>query len=454
MTLRISAFRRRASRFAAVSILLLSGLAEAQPLPGTRDALFADANDEPAEVRWSCVDEFTLAYTYAKPRHWSRAVNRLAVDGRGELGAGAKWRLGARIDVDPVYQFSNRYRDDVRMNQRASAIWRETYIDFDARGWDFRVGAQNIVWGDVVGLFFADVVSARDSRDFLLPSFDMIRIPQWAVRAETSQGDLHAEFVWVPVPAFDREGKPGAEFHPSALSLPTSDIDASRFLEPERPARRLRHSNVGARVNGVVGGWDLAAFYYRSFAGAPTYYREAVADAREFVYRPRYDRIWQAGGTFNKDLGFGVVHGEAVYTRGQNHASTDPAASEGAVSRPTVDWIVSLDVPFTEMDGRLNLQAFQRVHLNGGDAGLAVKPGDFGVSAYISAKLAGRWEPQLLWIQTFGGGGGLIRPRLGYVPFKNASVGVGADIFTGPRDGYFGRYADRDRIYTEVRYSY
>jgi hypothetical protein len=28
------------------------------------------------------------------------------------------------------------------------------------------------------------------------------------------------------------------------------------------------------------------------------------------------------------------------------------------------------------------------------------------------------------------------------------------DIFTGPSDGYFGRYNNRDRVYSELRYDF
>lgn len=37
---------------------------------------------EPADAKLSGFYEFTPAYTYADPKHWSRAVSRLAVDAR------------------------------------------------------------------------------------------------------------------------------------------------------------------------------------------------------------------------------------------------------------------------------------------------------------------------------------------------------------------------------------
>ena len=427
----------------------------AREAPASRDALFGDGSPENQDAKISGFYEFTPAYTYADPKHWSRAVNRLAVDARGDLGSGVKWKLGARVDVDPVYMGSNFYLQDVKENQRVTAIWRENYLDFDVGGWDFRVGAQNIVWGDVVGLFLADVVSARDLRDFLLPSFDVIRIPQWSARVEYSKGDAHVEFVWIPVQSLDNIGKPGSDFYPAPLRSPTPDNVAAAFKDPDKPARTLENSSLGLRGNTLVYGWDVAAFYYRSFSSSPTFYRYATGvHSQPVVFQPRYDRIWQAGATFNKDFGTMVLHGEVVYANGQNFESSNLAVVDGVVARSTLDWIASLDIPFTEMNGRMNFQVFQRNYLDGGDDAVAVKSGDFGVSAFLSAKLAGAWEPQLLWIQSFGGGGSLVRPRLNWSPVKNTTLGLGIDIFTGSIDGYFGRYNNRDRVYGEVRYTF
>jgi hypothetical protein len=398
--------------------------------------------------------EFTGAYTYADPSHWSRAVNRFQLSAKGNLGANAKWTIGGRVDLDPVYASNDFYLSDVRNDQKRDALWRETYVDFSAAGWDFRVGAQNIVWGEVVALFVADVVSARDLRDFVLPSFDVIRKPQWAARAEYFWGDSHLELVWIPVATFDDIGKPGADFYPAPLPSPTSGTDAAQFLDPVRPARNLSNSNYGLRANTLVDGWDLAAFYYRSTSVAPTFYRiPGVTPGSSAVFQPRYDRFWQTGGTVSKDFGEFVARAEVVYGGSRDYEATDLAAPEGVVERKTLDWIVSAD--FTVFgDGRLNLQGFQRLYLNGGSDAVALKSGDFGASIQLTKKVTPTIEPEILWVQTFGGGGSMVRPRLNWYPIRNTKVSVGADIFTGDIDGLFGRYNNRDRVYTEVRYSF
>ena len=424
--------------------------------PPSKDALFG-TTAAPAErpgVKLSGSFEALGAYTYADPTHASRAVGRLALAARGELQENIKWKLSGRFDGDLVFASSGFYLDAVKRNQRATAVWGENYFDVSAGSWDFRVGAQQIVWGEVVGLFFADVVSARDTREFLLPSFDVIRIPQWAARAEYFTGDAHLELIWIPVPTFDRIGKPGADFYPVPLPSPTPANVAAQFNDPERPDRNLRNSNYGVRANTLISGWDLAAFYYRSFSTQPTFYRLPTGTlAQPFVFQPRYDRIWQAGGTVSKDLGELVLRGEAVYANGQRYSVTDPSIAQGVVQRSTLDAIVSVEFSLPG-DTRLNLQGFQRAYFDGGGGALAVKSDGFGASVFLSTKITQAFEPQILWIRNFKDAGGMVRPRLNWYPAKNTAVGLGVDILTGPADGYFGRYNNRDRAYAEVRFDF
>jgi hypothetical protein len=435
----------------AALVALAAGLA-----PGVRaaDAPLAGAGDGTGAPKISGFFDGLAAYTYGDPEHWSRAVARLQVTAQGRLSENVTWKLGGRADVDPLYFGSDFYSDRVEHDQRARFYYRENYLDVSAGDWSFRLGAQQIVWGEVAGLFFADVVSARDMRDFLLPSFDVIRIPQWAARAEYFSGDNHLELVWIPVPVFDQIGKPGSDFYPAPLPPDAVRDLASSFHDPVKPSRRLSNGNFGIRGNTLVDGWDLAAFYYRSFSTAPTLY--TVPDSTSplgVAFEPRYDRIWQAGGTVSKDFDTFVLRGEAVYTHGLGYRSLDPLVPEGVVRRNTIDAIASLEWPLPH-DTRLNLQLFGRQITDGGEGGLALKTAGLGGSVLVSTKLTSAWEPQFLWIQGFREQGGMIRPRLNWYPVKNTTVGFGMDIFTGPEDGLFGRYDNRDRVYTELRYDF
>jgi hypothetical protein len=435
--------RHEPYRGAAAAALVL--VAYCAPLAGSEK----DPADDTGAPRLGGFVASTVAYTYSDPSHWSRGVMRLQLFGEGRLGAHGKWRIGGRADVDPVIANSGFYLDAVGRDQRSDFFWRETYIDFSAGDWEFRLGAQNIVWGEVVGLFFADVVSARDLREYLLPSFDIMRQPQWAARAEYFFGDSKLELLWIPRPTFDNIGKPGSDFYPAPLPSPTPQAVADQFLEPLKPDNSLSNSNYGLRFGTLVDGWDVSAFYYRSLDVGPTFYRVAPD-----LYQPRYDRIWQIGSTVTKDLGNMVLRAEAVYSGGRSFSSFDPNAPQGVVTRNTLDWVISGERPLESVDGRVNVQVFQRLYFGGSADAVALDTGSFGASILVSAKVTPSIEPSILWLQGFGGAGGLVRPRVNWYAARNLVVGAGVDIFTGPEGGLFGRYGNRDRVYVEARYDF
>lgn len=394
-------------------------------------------------------------YTYPSPGHLSTAVIRAQVGSSGQINDNLKWKATLRGDFDPVYAWSDFYPDPARRDQRLYGIIGETYIDTSLKGWDLRLGRQNVVWGEMVGLFFADVVTAKDLRHFILPSFDIIRIPQWAARGEYFFGnDSHLELLWIPYATFDRIGKTGSEFYPFQVPAPAGF--ANNFRDDLYPDRTLANSNVGARYSMLRNGWDLSGFYYRSVDSAATFYREVQLTgpaSGTLVYTPRHDRIWQTGGTVSKDFtDSSVFKAEAVYTSGRSFSVTRLSQPGGVVQKDTIDYAMGLDFTLPE-DARFNVQWFQRVFL-GHDRDMLQDRFESGATFLYNRKIRPKLEGEILWIQSVNRWENLIRPRLVWKLEANLRVAAGIDIFNGPVTGALGRFADRDRIYVETRYDF
>jgi hypothetical protein len=422
--------------------------------PPSREGLFGDALERGARSAWPAWHGFVrseLAYTYAEPAHWSKLLVRSELDGEGALAAQVRYRIGARLDYDFVYDANRFYPPDVRRDQRVNVLLRENYLDIGAGDWDFRVGRQHIVWGEMVGLFFADVVSAKDLREFILPDFDTLRIPQWAGRAEYFKGDFHAEAIWIPVPSYDNIGKPGADFFPAAPPPPPGF--ATLYDNEQFPERRLAHTNYGLRLSTLRNGWDVSGFYYRSMDTSATFYRQIVSDPEPaFVYQARHDRISQLGGTVSKDLGVAVFKAEAVYTDGRRYNVLRIDDDDGVVKQNTLDLVGGLDFGLPA-DTRLNLQLFDRVFFNH-DPDIIPKRNEPGFSVLVNRKLGDRLEAEVLWIASLARSDWLLRPKIVWSFQPDWRLIFGADIFEGPPLGFFGQYDNRDRVYTELRYSF
>jgi hypothetical protein len=376
---------------------------------------------------------------------------RAELDGQGSLAPNVKYKIGARLDYDFVYDLTDFYPSDVRRDQRFNLLVRENYLDIGAGDLDFRIGRQHVVWGEMVGLFFADVVSAKDLREFILPDFDVLRIPQWAARAEYFKGDFHAEAVWIPVPSYDDIGKPGAEFFPAVPPPPPGF--ATQFSNEQFPRRTLGHTNFGARVSYLHDGWDGSAFYYHSMDAQPTFYRTIeLAPQPAFVYQARHDRIWQAGGTLAKDLGPAVFKAELVYTNGRGYNVLRPTDDDGIVRQNTLDVIAGLDFSLPA-DTRLNVQLFNRTFFDH-DPDIVPKRNEPGASLLVNHKLSDRLQAEVLYISSLVRSDYMVRPRVIYDVARNWLLIGGLDIFGGPPLGFFGQFANRDRVYAQVRYSF
>lgn len=431
---------------------------------GSRSALFGDEDDDLLFDRDNSAKrvpmaasgakgfvQYEMARAYDSPVHWSKMLTRAEVSAQGNFGEGVKWKLGARMDYDAVFSVNDFYPSAVAKDQRFNLNLRENYLDVSAGEWDFRLGKQHVVWGEMVGLFFADVVSARDMREFILPEFDMMRIPQWAARAEYFKDDFHAELLWIPVATYNEIGKSGAEFYP--FVPPAIPGVAAQLRNELRPSHTIANTNYGIRLSTLNNGWDVSGFAYSSMDIEPTFYRELVAVPQPTAfYQARHARINQFGGTLAKDFGSVVLKGEGVYTRGREFYVSTPDDTDGVVPQSTVDWALGLDFSLPA-ETRLNVQVFQRAFLDY-DPNLLSDRQENGYSLLLNHKLSDKLEAQILWISSLNRTDWVLRPRISWNFERNWRLAVGADVFNGAPLGLFGRYAGRDRVYSELRYSF
>lgn len=416
--------------------------------PTSLPTLAAPAAASPAAPGWQGYAQFELARALNDPGHWSKMLTRIELGRTGKLSDTVKWKASARLDYDAVFDTTRFYPAQVRDDQHLNASFRETYLDIDAGDWDIRLGRQHVVWGEMVSLFFADVVSARDMREFILPEFNLLRIPQWAARAEYFKGDFHGELLWIPSPTYDETGKPGAEFFPVQ---PEFAGFATSYLNENKPSRRLVNSNFGVRGSWLTHGWDISGFFYRSMDAAPTFYRQVILGPQpEVVYEARHDRISQVGGTLAKDFGSMVLKSEMVATRGRRLGVSRLNEPDGVVRQNTVDWVVGLDVPLPA-DARFNAQVFQSIITNH-DADVIPERVESGYSLLLNGKLAAKVEAEVLWVASFNRADWMLRPKMIWTPEKNWRLAAGVDVFHGPPEGLFGRYDQRDRIFSELKY--
>ncbi len=416
------------------------------------DTLFTDTGTGGSSLRTGGFFQSKLAYTYESPAHYSMFRNTLELQASDRINSNISWKISARGHYDAIFDLDDFYPARVEDNRRLDGALHETYLDISAGSLDFRLGRQHIIWGEMVGLFFADVVSAKDMRQFVAEDFDLIRIPQWALRAEHFSGDFHTEVIWIPYMTYDEIGEPGDDFYPLGTEVPAG-IDEVIIKSDNEPAQKLSNSAYGLRLSMLRNGWDVSGFYYRSMDSSPAFFSEIDAGMiTTLTITPEHDRIHQFGATVAKDFGDILLKGEAVYTRDRWFVVDNPADPDGATQQDTLDYVLGAERSF--LNGTtLNVQLFQRWYTDHDDD-ILFDEFETGASLYLSREIASRVEAELLLISSLNRSDWMVRPKLTWETSDNWWLAVGVDIFGGESSGLFGRFDDSDRVYGQVRYTF
>ena len=390
------------------------------------------------------------AYRISDPEEFTKIRNTIYLALTGTLSEHISYKASGRAFYDAVFGLTDNYPQSVEDDQESEADLRETYLDISAGDWDARLGRQNIVWGEAVGLFFADVVNAKDLREFVLPDFDYIRIPQWAADIEYTKDAIHLELVWIPVLDFNKLGGTGSEF---PMAVPVPDGVAPAILDTREPANGLENSELGARASYLVNGWDLSLFHLYAWDKFPAMEREVLSPAL-YVFSPDHRRINISGLTFSKEINDAVIKGEFVYYKGKNFSVIDAGDDDGLVKKDYIDYLVGVDYTFFDkLD--FNFQFMQRVIFGFEDRIFREERVRSSVSVWLKTGFReDSIEPELLVITGLDELDMLIRPSLSFKLFEGLQAKLGLDIFEGPVDGIFGQYRDSDRVYAEARYDF
>ena len=78
-----------------------------------------------------------------------------------------------------------------------------------------------------------------------------------------------------------------------------------------------------------------------------------------------------------------------------------------------------------------------------------------GISLLLSSQaLHPKLEPKMLLVKSLNRNDWFAQLKFTYKLDGNWRLATGADIFTGLNTGLFGQFINKDRVYTEARYSF
>lgn len=321
---------------------------------------------------------------------------------------------------------------------------RELYWERQIDNTFWRIGKQQVVWGEADGVKLVDLVNPQSYQEFILPSSDDSRIPVWMLNIEHSLNqETNIQVLWIPDASTHEIAPAGSPFRiTSALQVPQqSSPQDVRLVSPSAPKRIIKDSDFGLKLSRFWSGWDVTLNYLYHTIDEPVF--ETRIDGSGVSVVGDYRRSHMLGGTASSAFDDWTLRVELAFESDRYHRNRQ---TQSGISKAN-QWGSVIGADFQGWsDQFLSLQWYQS-QINGKVDGL--------IKAQQEDTLTLLWEVSMLndtlslslqQLYSVDHRDGLSRPKLSYNLFSNLDVFTSVDHFFGSQDGLYGQFGDSDRI--------
>lgn len=401
------------------------------------------------------------AFQLNAPQKFVKLQNLLQLEIKGDLKNwgqlyGLLWSL-----YDPVYdlyaddfpaQVRQEYRSNFTADEAFDQTLREIYLDISLETMDVRLGKQQVVWGEAIGLRITDVVNPQDFREFILDDFIDSRIPIWMAKANYYIRDYSMEVLWIPFFEPNRAALEGSVWEWTFNRIQPPPGTTLNLLAPVEPDPKLKNSELGARLSGLVGGWNLSASYLYVWDDTPARHTRFDPQTATLNVLPQFHRLHILGFTFANAFGRFVPRGEFAYNLEKRFSTADAMAVDGLEKKNFLYYMLGTD--YSVSDYLFNLQFIQKIILDY-EEGLYEERVQNNFSFWVQAKFMNETlKPEFLVLYEANHGSWLIRPKIAYDLTDHLALTIGTDILVGDPRSFLGQFDHNDRIYVECKYSF
>ena len=369
------------------------------------------------------------------------------LDDAGDTGTAALWlRAAPKVGEAHVVLEGWVRNDDVTRSGNETSRLREAYVDFSVGELDFRIGKQIIVWGRADELNPTDNLTPRDYTK-LVPDSDDQRFGTSGVKLTEHFHDLALSAIWLPT------------FNSNVIP-----IAPSPGVSYASQARQI--NQIAFKLDQTGGAIDWSVSYFNGLNLNPdTMIGSISASGLNLVLKN--NRIRVLGADAATTLGQYGLRAEAAYTWTSFYDTMDPL-----VTKPSFYAVLGADRNFGG-DVNLNVQYyFRRVTGYQDPNGIASPllrslaiPEAVITNQYervedgLTARVAANWLNDTLTgeftaLYSLTQHDYALRPKLIYAFNDQVKGTIGADVFRGAENTYFGHFRGLSLAYAEVKCSF
>ena len=359
------------------------------------------------------------------------AISRLVLDGRDQLNASRNPSSYSGIH-GPRFT-----------REHTLAEVRELYWEYSGDAF-WKIGKQQVVWGEADGLKLLDVVNPQSYREFILDDFEDSRIPLWMLKAEMPiLEESELQILWIPDTTthdLAPESSPFALRSPLLVPVSSGAIPVT-VMEPEAPGKIFRDSDFGLRLSTFWHGWDMTLNYLYHYVDSPVL-RSRQTGAGVTV-ESEYERSHLLGGSASSVMGDWTLRTEVAYETNRYYRTQN--ALPGVAQSDQLGSVVGLDYQGWT-DQLVSFQWFQTHVLDNNEDLYSAKTEDIVSVLWDVSFMNETLSFRLLNLYSLDHHDGLVRPKVTYNLLSNLDLILSADRFYGDETGLFGQFDHNDRI--------
>lgn len=367
---------------------------------------------------------------------------QLRLDRHGDRAA---FRLVTDLLYDPV---EAKYAIDLEDGEGFLDL-REANVQFEpAQHADLKAGRQILTWG-TGDLIFINDLFPKDWRSFFIGrAIEYLKAPSDAVKASLFGRPANVDLVYTPRFDPDRylDGRRLSFFNPQAGER----TGRGDVLEVDKPNDWLKDDEIAGRLYRHVGSYELALYGYSGYWKSPSGFDPVSAKAT-------FPRLSVYGASLRGPLWKGLWNVEGgFYDSRDDTRGTDPNVRNSEY-RLLAGYEQELSRDFT-----LGLQYYlerMKDHDKHHDSLPPDSPERSENRHVVTLRLTRRLMQQDLTLSFFGyyspfDDDGYLRPKVHYRLDDAWFVELGANLFFGDKETFFGQFNNNTNVYAAVRYSF
>ena len=426
---------------------------------GTVLALLCCVSVAAFSVEWSGTVQGEYAAT-SSPYQTQKLQTLLTLEARGTVLEDARYTfipkvyVDAQDELDPDHSRPDSYshiNGTLYTDQHSRVELSEAYVDVDMLGAYWRIGKQQVVWGQADGIKVLDVVNPQKFSEFILDVPEDSRIPLWMFNAEIPLSmDMSLQAIVIPDLSFhetaDRDGSyaiTSPELAPQIIG--NQPVVVAPLERP--PSERWEY---GLRWSLFVAGWDVRANYLNHYHDREVYYRSA--DTERLLMAARYERNDLFGITASNAFGDVTLRTEVGYSSDTFHL-TQNLANNGIRQSEELSSVIGLDYQGFS-NTLLSYQWFQSRLLSYHPAMVRRKQTHRHSLLVRRDFLNDTLKAELFVLHNHDYDDGMVQPRVAYQLEDNIELWLAMDLFYGDQAGPFGQFDTQDRAVVGVRYGF